>query len=108
MLLSGFENFVVLCRRDRLLKFKGLYAIDADDELTGGVRAHRVHGKGPAVIDPSRMVARMYKYDSGARVFKEFTHENPLGTGTVCTTHAVVLRPRFYKSALKYDQRQLL
>ena len=97
---------MVLCRRDRLLKFKGLYAVDVDEG--GLVRAHRVHGKGPATLDPGRMVARMYKYDSGARGFKEFSHAHAFGTGTVCTTHAVVLRPQFYAAPRRYDERALL
>ena len=60
-----------------------------------------------AAIETS-MVARMYKYDSGARGFKEFSHAHAFGTGTVCTTHAVVLRPQFYAAPRRYDERSLL
>ena len=64
---SGHENFVVLLRRQPKLGFLGLYAFRPGDDT-----AAKIHGRGPTAVTTD-MIEAFFKYDSGAKAFRELS-----------------------------------
>ena len=60
---SKGENFIVLFRSDKSLRFYGLYRFDPVE-----VKVERIYGKGPPELKDA-MVQQFYRYNSGRKEF---------------------------------------